>query len=113
MSAANVKQPQVAAGGNAAVDLALKKQRLQFRSAELRAELAGHGAGLAPWLAAGDTLRAGALWLRRHPEVAVAAGAALAVARPRIVFRWARRGVVVWQTWSRVRAWLESRRREQ
>ena len=92
------------------VELALKKQRLQLRSAALRAEIAGHAAGFAPLFAVGDTLCDGAFWLRRHPELAAAAGVALLVARPRAAFRWARRGIVAWQTWNQVRAWLAARR---
>jgi len=91
------------------VELALKKQRLQIKSAALREELAGHALALAPLFAVGDRLYGGALWLRRHPEVVVAASAVLLVARPRAVFRWARRAAVVWQGWRRVGAWLEAR----
>lgn len=76
----------------------------------MRDELAGHARGLAPLFGVGDKLRQGAHWLRRHPEVAVAAGAALVVARPRVVFRWARRGVVAWQSWRRMNTWLEAHR---
>ncbi|MDD5250572.1 MAG: YqjK family protein [Rhodocyclaceae bacterium] len=112
MSAANVKQAQAAARGNADIEFALKKQRLQLRSAALRAQFAEHAAAFVPVFAAGDRLRDGVLWLRRHPEVTVAAGVALAVVRPRVAFRWARRGVVAWQAWSRANAWLESHRHE-
>lgn len=91
------------------VELALKKQRLQIRSAALRAELAGHGAALTPWFAAGDKVCEGARWLKRHPGIAVAGTVALLVARPRFAFRWARRGVVAWQAWRRANAWLEDR----
>lgn len=92
------------------VELALKKQRLQLRSAALRDEFAGHGAAFAPLFAAGDNVREGFRWLRRHPEALVATVVALAVARPRVLFRWARRSVIAWQAWGRLQAWLESRR---
>lgn len=95
-----------------AIEFALKKQRLQLRSAALRAQFAEHAAAFSPLFAAGDKLHDGVLWLRRHPEVAIAAGAALAVVRPRAVFRWARRGALAWQAWGRVHDWLDSRRRE-
>lgn len=91
---------------SAAIELALKKQRLQQRSAALRAEIAVHAAHVAPWLAAGDKLRDGAVWLRRHPAVVVGSAFALLAARPRAVVRWARRSFVAWQAWRRVRAWL-------
>ena len=92
------------------LELALKKQRLQFKSAALRSELGGRVMVFAPLLDIGDKVHDGALWLRRHPEVVFGAGVALLVARPRVVFRWTRRSVVVWQAWGRLRAWLEARR---
>ncbi len=91
------------------VELALKKQRLQLRSAALRAEFAGHAAVLEPWLTAGDRLREGARWLRRHSAIVVGTTVALLVARPRAASRWARRGLIAWQAWSRARAWLDER----
>lgn len=94
---------------SAAIELALKKQRLQLRSAALRAEIAGHAAGIAPWLAAADKVRDGAVWLRRHPAVVVGTAFALLAARPRVVVRWVRRSLVAWQAWRRVRAWLVAR----
>lgn len=93
------------------VELALKKQRLQFKSAALREEFAGHAAAFIPLFVAGDRLRDGALWLRRHPEVTVAATVALLVARPRAVFRWGRRSVFAWQAWTRLRDWLAAHHR--
>jgi hypothetical protein len=95
---------------SAEVEFALKKQRLQFRSAQLRSEFADHALGLTPLLKAGDAVVDGVRWVKHHPEVIAAAGIAFAVARPRRVMRLARRGVLVWQTWGRVRDWLQSRR---
>ena len=92
------------------LELALKKQRLQLRSTDLRDDLASHAAAFEPLFAAGDAVCEGAHWLRRNPEIAAAAGVALLVARPRMLFRWARRSVVAWQAWSRLNAWLEARR---
>lgn len=89
------------------VELALKKQRLQMRSEALRRELAGHAAGMAPLFTAGDRLREGVAWLRRHPEVLVATATAAVVARPRRVFRWIGRGAMAWQSWQRLRGWLD------
>lgn len=92
------------------IELALRKQRLQLKSAILRDEFAAHATALSPLFAAGDKVHDGALWLRRNPEIAVAAGVALLVARPRTLFRWARRSVVAWQAWSQLSAWLDARR---
>jgi hypothetical protein len=81
------------------LELALKKQRLQFQSDLLRERWCGHVRGVAPAFGVVDGVRAGAQWLRRHPEVTVGAAVALVVARPRTVWRWLKRGVVVWQFW--------------
>lgn len=89
------------------VEFALKKQRLQLRSAELRGQMVGHVAGLAPTLALGDRLRAAAGWMRHNPEVVAFASVALVVVRPRTVWRWARRGIFAWRALSRLRAWTD------
>lgn len=91
------------------LELALKKQRLQLRSAQLRADFAADAAAFAPLFTAGDRVRNGARWLKSHPEVAVGTGVALLVARPRALMRWARRGLFAWQATRRVRLWLEER----
>lgn len=91
------------------VELALKKQRLQFRSEALRERWQGHARGLCPVFDGVDRLGDGARWLWRHPEVFVATAVALLVARPRAAWRWLRRGFVGWQVWRRGRAWLTAR----
>jgi len=88
------------------LELALKKQRLQLKSAMLREQWCAHARGLTPVLSAADRVRTGVAWLRRHPEVLVGAGVAVAVAKPRAVWRWLKRGVVVWQFWRRGQEWL-------
>lgn len=88
------------------LELALKKQRLQFRSDLLRQEWRAHARGLKPAFVAADRVRAGYLWLRRYPEVVVGAGVAVAVARPRAAWRWLKRGFVAWQFWRKGRQWL-------
>lgn len=79
------------------VELALKKQRLQIRSAILRDDLAAFAGGLKPVFALADRGRSALRWLRRHPLVPVVAGVALLTARPRAVLRWAQRGFLAWQ----------------
>jgi hypothetical protein len=91
------------------VEFALKKQRLQLRSAELRDRFADYAADVAPVLRVGDAVVDSVRWVKHHPEVVAAAGLAFAVARPRAVFRWARRGAAAWQAWGRVRGWLQHR----
>lgn len=93
-----------------ALALALKKQRLQLKSATLREQWIGHAAGLRPLCGGVDRVGDGLRWLRGHPQVVmttgVAASVALLVARPRAMLRWARRGVVVWRAWRTGRNWL-------
>jgi len=93
-----------------ALELALKKQRLQIAGDGLRRDFARHAAGLAPAFAGADYAVEGAQWLRRHPQLLVAAGVALLVARPRRVWRWARHAFVGWQLWRKVHAMLAPRR---
>ncbi len=93
----------------ALVELALRKQRLQFKSAALRQDFARQAASLAPIFGAADRVRDGARWLRQHPQAVVAAAVAILVARPRVVFRWLRRGFFAWQGFVRARHWLAKR----
>lgn len=90
--------------------LALKKQRLQWEIAAQREQLARYGSGLAPAFGAADRVRDGARWLRRHPEAVAAGIAALVAVRPRVAWRWARRGFFAWQAWRRVREAVDRRR---
>lgn len=91
------------------LEFALRKQRLQIRSSQLRGEFAAAAVAFEPLFHAGDKLRAGVQWLRRHPEAAAAAGVAVLVARPRGLVKWARRGVLAWQGLRGARAWLDHR----
>ncbi|HTY99133.1 MAG TPA: YqjK family protein [Rhodocyclaceae bacterium] len=90
----------------ARLELALKKQRLQLQSATQRQDFARHAAALAPALGLADRARAGAAWLRRHPELPVAAAAALVVLRPHTVWRWLSRGVFAWRAARSAGRWL-------
>ncbi len=94
----------------AALELALRKQRLQIAGDGLRRDFARHAAGLAPAFAGADYAVEGAQWLRRHPQALVAAGVALLVARPRRVWQWTRRAFIGWQLWRKLHAMLEPRR---
>lgn len=85
-----------------ALELALKKQRLQFRSDALRTELARQAHALEPAFDAADRVREAARWIGRHPQLVVGATVALLVARPRAAWRWARRAFVGWQAWRRI-----------
>lgn len=89
------------------LELALKKQRLQIASEGLRAEFGLCAAGLAPAFAGADCAVEGTRWLRRHPQLVVAAAVALLVVRPKRAWRWARRAFVGWQVWQQLRDFLE------
>ena len=80
------------------VELVLKKQHLQMRSAALRETFADYATAWMPVFAVADRVHAGGIWLRRHPALPVAALAALLVSRPRTVLRWIKRGFFIWQT---------------
>ncbi|MDD5175447.1 MAG: YqjK family protein [Sterolibacterium sp.] len=79
------------------VELALKKQYLQMRSASLRETFADYASGWTPVFAVADRAYAGWIWLRRHPVLPVAVLVALVVSRPRAVLRWIRRGFLIRQ----------------
>jgi hypothetical protein len=84
------------------VELALEKQRLQFRIAAQRVALAQHVEGLKPLFDAADQIAAGARWVKHHPEVV--AGGVLLVAAVRsgvrrFLWRWGRRTFIAWRLW--------------
>ena len=89
------------------VELALKKQRLQIRSAALRDEFCAYAAGWMPAFALADRGRAALRWLRRHPVVPVAVLAAFLTARPRTALRWAQRGFIAWQALRKLHSVLQ------
>lgn len=91
------------------LELALKKQRLQIASETLRTDFGRYGAGLAPAFAGADYAVEAIHWLRRHPQVVMAAAVALVVARPKRAWRWARRAFVGWQAWRKLNQLLERR----
>ena len=86
------------------VDLALKKQRLQFRCAEQRRQLALDATAVLPVFNAAEHVRSGMRWVREHPAIVTAALVTILVARPRAVLRWSRRGWMGWMAW---RKWNE------
>ncbi len=88
---------------NKEVELALKKQRLQFRSATLRRDLAEDMKGATPAFRTVEQVRAGITWLRTHPQLVVGIAIAVLVVRPKAGWRWARRGFIAWQAWRRLR----------
>jgi hypothetical protein len=93
----------------AALELALKKQRLQIASDALRHDFGRHAAGLRPLFSGADLATEGVRWARRNPQIVVGAGVALLVARPKRAWRWARRAFFGWQAWQKLRQFLPHR----
>lgn len=85
------------------IELALRKQRLLMRSAELRGRFVEQVQPLVPLFAAADRVSAGLRWIKRHPVLPVVVLVATLVARPRAVLRWAQRGWLLWQMTGRLR----------
>ena len=92
------------------VELALRKQRLQFKSAALRRDLAQDFVGIAPAFKAVEQVRRGVTWLRANPELVAGVAVALLVIRPKASWRWARRGFIAWQAWRRLRHYDKTER---
>jgi hypothetical protein len=90
------------------LELALKKQHLQYQSGALRNHCAAQVRGLQPVFEVVDGVNRGTVWLRRYPYLTVAVGVALLVARPKAAWRWTRRGLFAWQFWRHGAGWLST-----
>lgn len=88
---------------NRLLELALQKQRLQYRSGEQRQELAKGLKPLASVFSVAEAVRGGVRWVHEHPAISTGVLVAIIVARPRIAVRWARRAWLAWQVWRKVR----------
>jgi hypothetical protein len=93
-----------------ALELALKKQRLQIASDALRGDFSRHATGLRPLFSGADLAVDGVRWARRNPQIVIAAAVAFLVARPKRAWRWARRAFFGWQAWQKLREFLPSHR---
>lgn len=94
-----------------AVELATRKQRLLHDSAVQRKALTDYAVGLRPAFGAADRVRAGAFWMRRHPEIVfggVALLAASSSATRGALWRWSRRGFSVWRLWRDGKRWIDA-----
>lgn len=90
------------------VELALRKQRLQFRAEGQRVEIAAGLAAVDAVLNRVERLREGVDWLRQHAPAVSTFALVLLVLRPRFTLRWARRGWLGWQLYRRIRSGLAS-----
>ena len=70
------------------IEAALQRERIGHDLRTLQAPLSVVDHGV-------EALR----WLNKRRLAALTAGAALAITRPRMLLRWARRGLIGWQTW--------------
>ena len=84
-------------------ELARRQQQLLIRSAELRVALAHQAQALQAPLALADRVRAGARWLREHPQWPLGALVLLAFKRPRRVLRWSSNLIWAWRLYQRAR----------
>jgi hypothetical protein len=85
------------------LQLASQQGLLKARIEAQRLSLAEQTEPLENALARGDTVLQGVDWLKHHPVAIAAAVAAVAVARPRKAWRWAKRGFFVWRSWQGIR----------
>lgn len=90
------------------LELALRKQRLQFRAEQERVELLVGVDAVDAVLHQVDRLRDGVSWLRQHAPAVSTFVLVLLVLRPRFTLRWARRGFVTWQMYRRLRSGLNA-----
>lgn len=81
----------------AEIELALEKQRLQFRCAAQRNDLMGRLTAIEGALGTLDRGHAALLWMRDNAPLLSGLLLALALLKPRLTLRWLRRGVFAWQ----------------
>lgn len=82
-----------------------QRARLIERAARQRGDLARDIAALSGPIAVADRGLAIIGYIKTHPVIVAAAAALVVVLRPRRSLGWARRGLMLWQTWR----WLASR----
>jgi hypothetical protein len=88
------------------LELALERQRLQMRSAQLRDQLSDQSDVLLTrplWLA--DQTLSAVRWLGAHPLVLLTAGVVTVLLRPRKTLRW---GLRAWTVWRSIRRWQQT-----
>lgn len=103
----------------ALIDLAVQRGRLIERIASQRQRLTQDLHPIAHALQTTDhavaVLRSGAEYLEERPALVAAAVGLLLVLRPQRVWRWSRRGFLLWRTWRVARqelvnlGWMRSR----
>ncbi|MGE5385322.1 MAG: YqjK family protein [Betaproteobacteria bacterium] len=89
-----------------ALELATRRGELTILIAAQREALANNLQPVATVLNVGDRARDGVDWLKNHPALVAVAAAAVVIAKPRGVWRWAKRGFVLFRGWKALRAKL-------
>jgi len=84
-----------------------RKLQLLHESALYRDRFTARAQSLRPLFAGTDHARQGWRWLRSHPEVWVAAGVALLVARPRRLAQWGGKAWMLWMWSRRIKRWIQ------
>jgi hypothetical protein len=92
------------------IDISIRRGRLIERIAYQRAALGRDMQPICGVLRTADhtiaRVRTATNFLKKHPGLVLAAAALLASLKPRRVWRWAKRGFVVWRTWKTLRKQL-------
>ncbi len=88
------------------LELALRKQALQFRIQTQREQWATTLETVDGALDKVSRLRGGIEWLRENAPIVSAVALVLLIARPRRTLRWARRLVLGWQIYRKLRIQL-------
>lgn len=92
------------------IELYEERGRLRERIAMQRRELRQQLAPVSGVLQAGDrAMQAGrdaVDTLLKHPVALAAIAAAMVAVKPRVIWRWGRRGWVIWRGWRLVSRWL-------
>ncbi len=92
------------------IELLLRQQRLQIRSAQLRDTLSQDTRVIQSRLHVIDDARAGLQWLYKNPIYPSIALVALALLKPRRALTWGKYLWTGWLTFQRLRLWLSHER---
>ena len=84
------------------LELALKRQRLEWQGEAQRQDLQRHLQAFLPAFTAADRLRAGAQFLHAHPQWVAGAAVVVAILRPSKAWRWTKRGFFAWRLWKKL-----------
>ncbi len=85
------------------LELALKRQRLEFQVAAQRRELAECVRPFMPVISGLDSVHRGIHYLKTHPEISAVAAVVVFILRPGRAFRWLRHGFSAWRLWGNLR----------